>query len=292
MKNGIALTIVFILTGCGIQPSTTPNLDNVPMPSIWAKEQTITLHNGSYTRAAVAGSASTTNIQTTDYFASGTTNDQQILAIILTTTAGGSGTFYDLYLFTAENNKLFYADHTPLGDRIKIRRVTITDNLIQVSLTTHRRGSAMSSKPDLPLVKSFIFANRKLSEPKQPKTTPTKATPPPVTLAGKTFYWQSSLYGNDTQESPDVPAGYSITFNPDWSLAIQSDCNKTSGLFGIKGSKITIKPNLPLESCGEHSLSPVFIRDLTDAVNVIFQKDNLYIDLIYDSGTLILSTSL
>lgn len=292
MKKYILALLIMALAGCAGQQPANPSLDNVPMPSVWAGKQTITLHNGFYSEAAAPGSASKITIRTTDHFASGHIDNQPLLATVLTTNPGGSGTFYDLYLFKMVNHKLAYVTHTALGDRIKINHVAITDNMVKVSMATHNPGTAMGAEPDLPLTKSFIFANQTLSEPVQPQTPPTTITPPPGTLAGKTFYWQSSLYGNDTQETPDSPSQYSITFNHDWTLAIQSDCNQTNGHFSLKGSKLTIKPTLPIDGCDQHSLSPIFIRDLADAVHVIFQKNNLYIDLIYDSGTLILTSQL
>ena len=300
MKNGLVVTILLLLSACATPLEKSPNLDQIPMPAVWAENKTITLQDGIYSEPAAPGSASTTTVRTSHYFARGTIHDQQVLAIILTTDGGGSGTFFDLFVFTTEHNKLVYADQIPLGDRLKINRVTIANNQISVDLLTRKEGTAMSSGPDRPLTKTFIFSDQKLSIPRTAKQVaqPTPASAiaskpaPPTTLAGKTFYWQSSRYNNDTLATPETPEHYAVTFHPDWSLTIRSDCNTIGGQFTLKGSQLHISPEPPAKNCGETSQSTIFIRDLTDSVNVIFQKNNLYLDIIYDTGTLILTSQL
>jgi len=292
MKNILVFILLLIISGCGPKPLPLPNLDQIPMPSIWVKDKNIILEGGSYTETTTHGSASQVTISASEYFAEGIINDQQVLAAILTTTTADRGTFYDLFLFAKENDQLHYKAQTSLGNHIEINRIGVTDNMIKVSLAKDGAVSSMVKEPDLPLVKSFIYADQQLMEPCQPEATPAKPNPPPATLAGKTFYWQSSLYGNDTQETPRKPANYSITFNHDWTLDIRSDCSTTGGFFGLSASKLTIRPDLPVEPCSDRSLSQIFLRDLNDAVNFLFQEKNLYIDLIYDSGTLVLSTQM
>ncbi len=289
MKITLPLLLMLLIGGCGIKPAPLARLDNINIPSSWSQSGTITLQNGSYSEAAAPGSATHRTIQTSAYMAQGQIDDQDVLAaILITNQPNGSGPFYDLYLFKARGDQLVYLAQVPLGDRIQINRLTITDNMVQVSLASDSTALGLSEDPDLPLIKSFIFTGQHLREPCLPEAVSKATVPPPPSFAGKTFFWQSSLYGNDTQEGPNEAAAYSITFNKDWTLTIHSDCNETGGFFGIKGTQLTIRPNLPARTCSSQSLSPVFLRDLGDAVHFLFQDQNLYLDLIYDSGTMIL----
>ena len=289
MKTHVFLIILLFLSGCGIRPAPKLNLDNIAIPSSWSQKSTITLKNGSYSEEAAPNSATKTKISTTEYFANGIINNQKVVAAILITDLGGSATFYDLFLFANKENGLHYITQTPLGDRIRINRIGVTENMIKVSFASHAPDTAMGAEPDLPLIKSFKLEGNQLKEPCQPEATPTKTNPPPTALAGKTFYWQSSIYGNDTQETPHDPRNYSITFNKDWTISIHADCVDTGGFFGLHGSKLTIQPASPVTTCKTGSLSSVFLRNLGAAVHFFSQKDTVYIDLIYDSGTLILT---
>ncbi|MDA3833298.1 MAG: META domain-containing protein [Spirochaetales bacterium] len=289
MKNLLPFLIVLFLVGCAIKPPPViTTIDNIQIPSSWSKNGIISLHDGSYKEEAAPGSARQIIIEASGWSARGRIDSTNVFAIILISAPGGSGTFYDLLLFKETGEHLLYLAQVPLGDRIQINRLTITDNMVKVSLAAHNTDAPMTEEPDLPLTKSFVFADTKLTEPCTPEPATTTIAPPPASFAGKTFFWQSSLYGNDTQESPSNETNYLITFNKDWTLAIHSDCNKITGIFGINGSQLTIRPEIVHGTCGTQSLSPVFLRDLGDASHFLFQDQNLYIDLIYDSGTMIL----
>jgi hypothetical protein len=58
-------------------------------------------------------------------------------AIVLASTGGGSGTFYSLHAVQPLDGTPAEVAYTMLGDRVKVERVAIDDNLILVDLITH-----------------------------------------------------------------------------------------------------------------------------------------------------------
>lgn len=292
MKLYFPCILLMVLAGCANQQPTRPNLDQVPFPSDWSIKDTISLRNGSYNEAAAPDSASKITIATTPYFTRGNLDGQPVLAAVLTTSPPGSGTFYDIVIFQEKQNGLHYLTQMALGDRVQINQVNITDNALKIALTTRTLDTAMTEEPDLPQVKTFHMQGGKLVEPRKPVATPENPATPLQDLDGKTFYWQSSLYGNDTQETPHTPASFSITFNHDWSLTILTDCGKLGGFYGLHNSKLTIKPEHRKVPCQKNSQEDLFLKDLQGAIYYMLKDKNMYIDLMYDTGTLILSTHL
>ncbi len=287
MRVILFLGLSLLLAGCGAKQSPVLHIDNIAIPSSLSKNGHIVLKDGLYQEGGHSIPGMSLIIRTSEYIAQGQINQQDVVAAMIVINAKGKGPSYDLLLFKESNNGLTYLAQTSLGQAQHIGGVTIADNMIRVSLSNPTASN--SQEPDLPLVKSFIFTEQTLREPCLPEPTPTRKPPPPL-FAGQTYYWQNSLYGNDTEEGPNNGATYAITFNKDWTLTIHSDCNRVGGSFGLNGAQLTIRPAPALKTCNSLSMSPVFLRDLGDAVHYLKQDDNIYLDLIYDSGTMILTT--
>ena len=106
-------------------------------------------------------------------------------------------------------------------------------------------------------------------------------------LAGTSWRWEQTLMNNDDMFVPDNPGSYNLEFMPDGTLAIQADCNQVGGTYSLDGSLISIQlgPST-MAACPEGSLGDQFVADLAAANAYFFDQGNLYIDLMYDSGTM------
>jgi hypothetical protein len=95
---------------------------------------TVQLANGEYSEPAAPGSASMTTVLMTPWVAYGQLNGQDSAAVILVSSGGGSGSFYTLHAMQAQNGKPVDVASTQLGDRVKIKCLSIKDNLTVVDM--------------------------------------------------------------------------------------------------------------------------------------------------------------
>ena len=87
------------------------------------------------------------------------------------------------------------------------------------------------------------------------------------------------------------PALYTVTFNADGTLNFQADCNVGAGAYttGEGGAlTITLGPST-MAYCGPQSLDQVFLGGLTNAMAYRLDGGSLQIDMLYESGTIMLS---
>jgi len=114
------------------------------------------------------------------------------------------------------------------------------------------------------------------------------ATSGPVdaALLGKVWQWLGTI----TAEAPIAVADstrYTIEFMEDGTATITADCNTVLAQYTVNGSAITLTlgPST-LVACPEDSQANVFTQQLSSAAIFFFLDDDLYIDLIADSGTM------
>ena len=120
-------------------------------------------------------------------------------------------------------------------------------------------------------------------QPEQPAESD-GATPE---LVGPVWRWTQSQMNDGMIWEPDVPANYTVQFNPDGQVAIQADCNQVSGSYAVAGSRlsITLGPST-LAACGPQSLGDQFLTQLGGAAIYFLQEGSLFIDLLTDGGTM------
>lgn len=105
-------------------------------------------------------------------------------------------------------------------------------------------------------------------------------------LLGTVWKWQKTVTPVE-EIVPSDPARYTIEFSSDGKYGGLSDCNRILGSYTVDGSSITINPGATtLIACPEGSLDQVFNQQLTSAAVYFFKDGHLFIDLIYDSGTM------
>lgn len=99
--------------------------------------------------------------------------------------------------------------------------------------------------------------------------------------------WQRTLYNDDTRAAPPDPSRYTILLMPQGHLSVKIDCNAGGGRYTLDGSSLTLElTHATTAPCPPDSLSDRFMKDLA-AARIAFMRDGyLYLDLMYDTGTM------
>jgi heat shock protein HslJ len=106
------------------------------------------------------------------------------------------------------------------------------------------------------------------------------------TLTGTVWQWENIVTPVEAYDNP-TPELYTVRFNEDGTVNIKADCNMASGSFTADDSGFAMEVGpATLAECGPESLSNEFIQALGGAAIPFFLDGKLYMDLIYDSGTL------
>ncbi len=106
-------------------------------------------------------------------------------------------------------------------------------------------------------------------------------------IGGVTWKWQRTLYNNDTNSEPTDPSRYTILLMPEGHLSVHLDCNAGGGRYALEGSSLILElTHTTMAACPPGSLAQQFMKDLA-AARIAFMRDGtLYLDLMYDSGTM------
>ncbi|NJL49048.1 MAG: META domain-containing protein [Leptolyngbyaceae cyanobacterium SM2_5_2] len=118
--------------------------------------------------------------------------------------------------------------------------------------------------------------------------SPAGATATTGSLTGKVWQLQDIQFNDGTLLVADPPENYTVEFLEDGTLAMQADCNRGQSLFVLRDdNRLIVEPiATTLAACPEESISNDFIRAMENSAIYFFQDGNLFIDLIYDGGTM------
>ncbi len=102
-----------------------------------------------------------------------------------------------------------------------------------------------------------------------------------------TWRWQQTIYNNDTKAIPSSPKQYTLQLLPDGNVNIRADCNVGGGTYSLKDRRISLEiTHTTMAACPPESLEDVYIKDLNAATILFMVDENMYIDLMYDTGTM------
>lgn len=258
-------------------------LANATYPSQYASAGSATLENGRFSEPAAPGSATEIKISLTRHLAYGELNDQPAAAIVLSSDPGGSGSFYDLHVMVSQNGQPVSVASTLLGDRVQINSMTIENNQIVVDMVQAGPDDPLCC-PTQQVVKTFAWQGDQLVEISSQLVEDESSMPE---LVGPVWLWQQTLMNNGDQFTPDNPGNYTVQFMADGTVSVQADCNQVNGTYTLDGNALTIAlgPST-LAACPEGSLGDQFVANLSGAAIYFFQEGDLYIDLMFDSGTM------
>jgi hypothetical protein len=120
-------------------------LKNLEYRSTFTASGTASLVNGEYREPAAPGSASETVVTLTGPVATGDLNGDGVpdAVAVLATSTGGSGTFVDLAAVVMQDGKPVNVATAPLGDRVQVNSVSVTDGTITVDMITQGPNDPM-----------------------------------------------------------------------------------------------------------------------------------------------------
>jgi heat shock protein HslJ len=114
---------------------------------------------------------------------------------------------------------------------------------------------------------------------------PTRSTDP-QTILGKTWQWESTITPVEKITVP-APERYTIFLQADGRAQMRFDCNRGGGGFKISPGKLSFGPMMSTRmACSPDSLDSAFMRDLQRVVSFFVDNGTLYLELLYDSGTM------
>jgi len=108
-----------------------------------------------------------------------------------------------------------------------------------------------------------------------------------VTITGIEWLWSNFADPSDGPFSISKPQDYSFVLLPDGIVQINADCNVAEGTYSLEGSALSISTDVTTSAdCGPDSMWDSFVQYLNGAALQFIQDNGLFIDLIYDSGTM------
>jgi hypothetical protein len=175
----IFLLVVSVAPVCcaaiGTQDSQTAagRIADSPLNASYQIEgQWITLNNGRAQQPAAPGSASTIRTEVVGRWVSGDLegDGDRDAVMILVHAPGGSGTFYYLTAALARGDDYCGLNAVPLGDRIVLRDIAVTDSLIEVRYRHRASHEPMTAPPSIEGRLVVVLDNGKLVPIRAPST--------------------------------------------------------------------------------------------------------------------------
>jgi heat shock protein HslJ len=106
-------------------------------------------------------------------------------------------------------------------------------------------------------------------------------------IIGPIWQWVQTLYSDDGKAVPVDPKNYTIQFLKDGTLSVKADCNQKGGRYSAENVQLSIEiTHSTMAACPAGSLEDDFVRGLSASAIYFFNNNDLYIDLIYGTGTM------
>ena len=100
--------------------------------------------------------------------------------------------------------------------------------------------------------------------------------------------WQWTAMQETVPASQSVvpdPQNYTITFNPDGTVAIKADCNNVTGNYKMSGSDLTITLGAStLMACGDNSQDTIYLASLSKVSSYVVENGQLQLKFANDGG--------
>jgi heat shock protein HslJ len=244
------------------------------------------LTDGEYREKAAPDSATETAVLLSEHVVYGTlSNGEPAAAVVLVSDPGGSGTFYYLAVVTMQDSEPVNVATTLLGDRAQINSLSILDGQIVVDMVTHGPDDPLCC-PTQHAIQKYELQGEELVQTSSEVVGSTESGAEGADIMGIVWKWEQLTTPVDVVSVDDLDK-YTVEFRPDGGVAVQADCNSGSGTYTLDRNSISIEiMAMTMAACPPGSLSDEFVQSLNAAAIYFTEGDNLFIDLIYDSGTM------
>jgi heat shock protein HslJ len=268
--------------------ATTPEMDEAlakaTYQSIYIDAGKVTLENGEYREKISDDSAIELVVMMTDFTTYGTlTTGEEGAGVILVSDPGGSGSFYDLSAVIDHNGELVNVANTLLADRARIDYLALEEGIFTIMMAKAGPQDPLCCPTQI-VVEKYELQGEKLVQMSSELLGKLAVE---NDLTGVVWNWTKFLASNDTETTPDNPTDYTLEFFPDGTLTVQADCNMGNGVYTLDKSSLDIQlEDMSLALCSPGTLMDEFVRLLNDVVSYIFIDEELALNVIYDTGTL------
>ncbi|QQE64505.1 hypothetical protein GFS31_11860 [Leptolyngbya sp. BL0902] len=109
-----------------------------------------------------------------------------------------------------------------------------------------------------------------------------------VSLTGRVWELQDIQFNDGRLLVAEPTENYTVEFMDDGSMAVRADCNRGRGSFNVpEPGRLSVAPiATTMAACPEGSIGGDFTQALSNANLFFFQDGQLFIDLMFDSGTM------
>lgn len=109
----------------------------------------------------------------------------------------------------------------------------------------------------------------------------------PQLVIGRTWRWEATV--NPLEKiTVSEPGRYTIMLAADGRIQIRLDCNRGGGEYKIAEGMLSFSPLISTRmACPADSMDGPFIRDLQRVTSFFIEGGKLFLELPYDSGTMI-----
>jgi heat shock protein HslJ len=175
-----------------------------------------------------------------------------------------------------------HTDTLFLGDRVRVHSLEVENNEIVIAMTTHSLDDAMCC-PTIEVKKRFAVQGNRLV------ISAEEAMAGESQITRTVWQWRQTLYNDDRKVVPPDPENYTVQFQDAGTLNVKADCNQKGGTYTYSPQERRLSVEIThstMASCPEGSLEDEFVRGLSAAAIYFIKEGDLYIDLMYDTGTM------
>jgi heat shock protein HslJ len=109
-----------------------------------------------------------------------------------------------------------------------------------------------------------------------------------VGLQAKTWTWVTTVYNNDTAQTPNEADAFTMTFTDEGRVRVTTDCNNMQGSYAVNDHRIEFSQMAATRMYCEGSQEDLFAKMLENVTSYFIDDDGrLILELKYDSGSVI-----
>lgn len=286
------VTVLIIVAIWHKEPTQTLSLVSTYKDATYTiNGQKITLKDGLSETEAAPNSASKI---TTRYFGNEVLHDfdgdgREDIAFLLTQEMGGSGTFFYVVVALNTANGYIGSEGFFLGDRVAPQTTGMGNgNVIIVNYADRKPDESFAIAPSIGKSVWLLLDPQTMQFGQVAPNFEGEADPARMTLDMKTWIWISTSYNDGTKIVPKNPGKFTITFRPDKTFSVTTDCNQVGGNYRVNKTSLSFSNMFSTEMYCPDSEESDFIKMLGEANNYLFtSRGEFVIDLKFDSGSMI-----